>query len=995
MRKKSLAFVIPLSMLSIGCTSDDVVSILDNKDEVSFDGKVIDGYISGANVFIDLNENGLQDGNEPFTTSDENGTYSFSNLDLESGIYKVIATGGTDTVTNESFEETLTSVIDVSAIDVNSSDVLVVSPVTTLIAERYFSNKTGGLDGAKEKIISDLNISTPKDEILKRDFIAKKDVPLFKINQEVLLQIKNISTVAIENNISAEDAKDKAIETILSTGKLDTTTNISKLNDIFIRDFDKTIEYTTSVNDGTESGSDLDWNNSNPIEKPTFDSFEEEIRYIQEEYNLESDKFRDELPQTILIKPKPPVNDGNIIYNGNIPIVEENSNLKDLANLHEKIISKENKFKTLEGGNQLNLLGKVASVFDIEKKSYADENLLLLENATLELNNYLGLVNKNIETGNGLIEDFQKEELEILTDLIQSIEKRLDTIDEVYPKNLSQIDAKGSTFTTSLGDKVVINFAENCDDDNRTLCLVWSVENENGTLLKGSSTEFLDENGEFIEDNSKGEMVGTLNLDTQDLNLTISENGMKISGDYTNPNGDSLNIKHFEANENGLSFAGKVSTVSGFSFDGETSIGDKGSLFSGTLENESKEFKFIGEEIETLLSETLENESKDLKSIGEEIETFHSQVAETVSNDFYTTEIVTRVDEDGDINSLVGEIKNDMITIVENSQEVVSQEIIHSTNLSVKEMIVGETSLSFVAKGDQFSKSIENLKLQSGDLSLSIASVNEKGFHFVEFGEEPSSPESSENHTDPLKDENVIDETISENEDFPPTVPNATPTISLERLVKSIGEAYGISITSSDFASVTTLVQGEDGQEISDDYLGGFDMNGSEVTTAIDYLEDHIVENDNETPPILPTECAENYVCTTEVSNPISSQKTVKGIEISKTLESGEVLKISGDINQINDSEKYDFVIKIGESSISGYSILNNGDLFYGRETTINTPDLDNLKMSVINNMTLLTFEDGYEMIVQNLADGGIFIVGSDGAIFESEVETEKVEDVE
>ena len=47
--------------------------------DLSLEGKVIDGYISGAMVFLDVNFNGIKDENEPFTTSGNDGDF---NLEL-------------------------------------------------------------------------------------------------------------------------------------------------------------------------------------------------------------------------------------------------------------------------------------------------------------------------------------------------------------------------------------------------------------------------------------------------------------------------------------------------------------------------------------------------------------------------------------------------------------------------------------------------------------------------------------------------------------------------------------------------------------------------------------------------------------------------------------------------------------------------------------------------------------------------------------------------
>ena len=57
-----------------GATASDVILM-----KLSKYGAVIDGYISGATLFLDANKNGVLDIGEPSTTTDSNGEY---NLDI-------------------------------------------------------------------------------------------------------------------------------------------------------------------------------------------------------------------------------------------------------------------------------------------------------------------------------------------------------------------------------------------------------------------------------------------------------------------------------------------------------------------------------------------------------------------------------------------------------------------------------------------------------------------------------------------------------------------------------------------------------------------------------------------------------------------------------------------------------------------------------------------------------------------------------------------------
>lgn len=84
-------------------------------------GKVIDGYLAGATVFLDVDGDGEQDANEPSTTTDANGNFVLRSN--QSGT--LIARGGKDTVTNLDFEGVLKAPPGSTA----------VTPLTTLVTQ--------------------------------------------------------------------------------------------------------------------------------------------------------------------------------------------------------------------------------------------------------------------------------------------------------------------------------------------------------------------------------------------------------------------------------------------------------------------------------------------------------------------------------------------------------------------------------------------------------------------------------------------------------------------------------------------------------------------------------------------------------------------------------------------------------------------------------------------------------------------------------------------
>ena len=76
---------------------------------------MIDGPVSGSNVFIDLDGDSVQDSGEPSTTSDTNSFYFVEKADAATGVTpKLVAIGGTDTSTGTELPD-LALVADVPA----------------------------------------------------------------------------------------------------------------------------------------------------------------------------------------------------------------------------------------------------------------------------------------------------------------------------------------------------------------------------------------------------------------------------------------------------------------------------------------------------------------------------------------------------------------------------------------------------------------------------------------------------------------------------------------------------------------------------------------------------------------------------------------------------------------------------------------------------------------------------------------------------------------
>jgi len=228
MKYKNMAMILPLSLVSVGCSTDDIADLIsddNSKDtvQIEINGKVIDGYISDAKVYIDLNNNKRFDSGEPQTTSDEKGNYSFD-TEIEVGEYRIIAEGGFDTTSQKNFEGTLTTFVDTENIDGN----LIITPVSTLVAEKYFKDTSKSFNNVKNEVVKSLNLKVNVD-IMTTDFMADKNQELFLANQNILKNIDTLSSIAKNDNGDMSSARFDAIDTIGKTGSLNVNENLNKM----------------------------------------------------------------------------------------------------------------------------------------------------------------------------------------------------------------------------------------------------------------------------------------------------------------------------------------------------------------------------------------------------------------------------------------------------------------------------------------------------------------------------------------------------------------------------------------------------------------------------------------------------------------------------------------------------------------------------------------------------------------------------------------------
>ena len=179
-------------------------------------GRVIDGPVAFADVYVDLNCNGIKDVDEPQGQTDENGFFEFSaESAAEEGCTPlIIATGGTDISTGKAFDGVLKG--DVPS---NQSLTAIVSPLTTVLA-------AAPTQEAKVKVLLVLGLSDKSpEEIATTDSWAGSESgdeaseDIQRVNTQIATVLKTVSTVTAGGTSNSAQVSDSVAAAIVSAAE--------------------------------------------------------------------------------------------------------------------------------------------------------------------------------------------------------------------------------------------------------------------------------------------------------------------------------------------------------------------------------------------------------------------------------------------------------------------------------------------------------------------------------------------------------------------------------------------------------------------------------------------------------------------------------------------------------------------------------------------------------------------------------------------------------
>ena len=98
MKKILWSSIVAVGVLISGCGGGSG----GNSSTTSVAGTAVDGYLKGANVCLDLNNNNICDTSEPSATTKSDGTFVINTI-LPQKDFNIIVSGGIDSDTGKSF----------------------------------------------------------------------------------------------------------------------------------------------------------------------------------------------------------------------------------------------------------------------------------------------------------------------------------------------------------------------------------------------------------------------------------------------------------------------------------------------------------------------------------------------------------------------------------------------------------------------------------------------------------------------------------------------------------------------------------------------------------------------------------------------------------------------------------------------------------------------------------------------------------------------------
>ena len=166
MKRQALALLTIISTgIMAGCGSGGAASGSATSTIIS--GKVADGYLSGAEVFLDKNGNYQWDSGEPKTTTDGNGAYSMTVSAADAAMYPMVARAIAGVTIDK---DTNTGVTNSYVMCAPAGATGFISPMSTLIREKMAANPGMTFNDAMTQLRNQMHLTAGID--MMADYVS-------------------------------------------------------------------------------------------------------------------------------------------------------------------------------------------------------------------------------------------------------------------------------------------------------------------------------------------------------------------------------------------------------------------------------------------------------------------------------------------------------------------------------------------------------------------------------------------------------------------------------------------------------------------------------------------------------------------------------------------------------------------------------------------------------------------------------------------------------
>lgn len=165
MKRVIVAVLIPMAVTIAGCGGGGSAG---SPATTAISGTVADGYLSGAEVFLDKNGNYQWDGGEPMTTTDANGAYRMTVSAADASMYPIVVRAIAGTTIDK---DTNTAVANGYVMSAPAGHPGFKSPMTTLVREKMTANPATTLTDAMTQLRNQMNLPAGID--VMADYMAQ------------------------------------------------------------------------------------------------------------------------------------------------------------------------------------------------------------------------------------------------------------------------------------------------------------------------------------------------------------------------------------------------------------------------------------------------------------------------------------------------------------------------------------------------------------------------------------------------------------------------------------------------------------------------------------------------------------------------------------------------------------------------------------------------------------------------------------------------------